>query len=233
MARKYYFKIRKVVLFIVNYKKTVAVVAVGMASLIGTALMQSGSASADTVVDSSHVQVVSGDTLSKIAQEHDTTVSQLAQDNNISNVDLIHVGDVIAVTPGSESSESTNQQATSTVEYQNTNINNTGNNVNTGTASQSVSNNYNNSSVTSENSTVHDQFINAGGTEAMWNAIVMPESGGNPNATNGQYSGLGQTNQSWGTGTVAQQTQGMINYANSRYGSISNAISFRASNGWW
>ena len=205
-----------------------------MASLIGTALMQSDSANADTVVDNNHVQVVSGDTLSKIAQEHGTTVSQLAQDNNISNVDLIHVGDVIAVVPGSESSESTNQQATAPVASRtpNTSIN-TDTTTNNNTVSQPVSNNYNSSSVTSGNSTVHDQFINAGGTEAMWSAIVMPESGGNPNATNGQYSGLGQTNQSWGTGTVAQQTQGMINYANSRYGSISNAISFRASNGWW
>lgn len=197
-----------------------------MASLVGTALMQSGSANADTVVDNNHVQVVSGDTLSKIAQEHGTTVSQLAQDNNISNVDLIHVGDVIAVVPGSESTEPTSQQTTSHVASQTTNI------PNTNTVSQPISNNYN-SSVSNSNSTVHDQFINAGGTEDMWSAIVIPESGGNPNATNGQYSGLGQTNQSWGTGTVAQQTQGMINYANSRYGSISNAIAFRSSNGWW
>lgn len=197
-----------------------------MASLVGTALMQSGSANADTVVDNNHVQVVSGDTLSKIAQEHGTTVSQLAQDNNISNVDLIHVGDVIAVVPGSESKEPTSQQTTSPVASQTTNI------PNTNTVSQPISNNYN-SSVSNSNSTVHDQFINAGGTEDMWSAIVMPESGGNPNATNGQYSGLGQTNQSWGTGTVAQQTQGMIDYANSRYGSISNAIAFRSSNGWW
>ena len=197
-----------------------------MASLVGIALMQSGSANADTVVDNNHVQVVSGDTLSKIAQEHGTTVSQLAQDNNISNVDLIHVGDVIAVVPGSESTEPTSQQTTSPVASQTTNI------PNTNTVSQLISNNYN-SSVSNSNSTVHDQFINAGGTEDMWSAIVMPESGGNPNATNGQYSGLGQTNQSWGTGTVAQQTQGMIDYANSRYGSISNAIAFRSSNGWW
>lgn len=202
-----------------------------MASLIGTALMQSGSANADTVVDSNHVQVVSGDTLSKIAQEHGTTVSQLAQDNNISNVDLIHVGDVIAVTPGSESTAQTSQQTTAPVASPTVNAN-TNTDTNANTASQQVSNDYA-SGVSNNNSTVHDQFINAGGTEAMWNAIVMPESGGNPNATNGQYSGLGQTNQSWGTGTVAQQTQGMIDYANSRYGSVDNAIAFRASNGWW
>ena len=81
---------------------------------------------------------------------------------------------------------------------------------------------------------VYDQFIAAGGTDAMWKYIVMPESGGNPNAVspNG-YRGLGQTKQSWGTGTVAQQTTGMINYAVTRYGSIDNAIKFRQANGWW
>ena len=68
----------------------------------------------------------------------------------------------------------------------------------------------------------------------MWNAIVMPESGGNPNAVspNG-YRGLGQTKESWGTGSVAQQTAGLVNYAVSRYGSIDGAIQFRLANGWW
>ena len=42
----------------------------------------------------------------------------------------------------------------------------------------------------------------------------MPESSGNPNASNGQYHGLGQTNQSWGTGSVASQTQGMVTMLN-------------------
>ena len=81
---------------------------------------------------------------------------------------------------------------------------------------------------------VYDQFIAAGGTDAMWKYIVMHESGGNPNAVspNG-YRGLGQTKQSWGTGTVAQQTAGMINYAVTPYGSIDNAIKFRQANGWW
>lgn len=81
---------------------------------------------------------------------------------------------------------------------------------------------------------VYDQFIAAGGTVALWNAIVLPESGGNPNAVspNG-YRGLGQTKQAWGTGSVAQQTAGLVNYAVSRYGSIDGAIQFRLANGWW
>lgn len=78
------------------------------------------------------------------------------------------------------------------------------------------------------------QFLAAGGTEALWSSVVMPESGGNANAVspNG-YRGLGQTKEGWGTGSVASQTQGMVNYANSRYGSIQNATAFRAANGWW
>lgn len=36
------------------------------------------------------------------------------------------------------------------------------------------------------------QFLAAGGTEALWNSIVLPESGGNPNAVNpAGYRGLG------------------------------------------
>ena len=44
---------------------------------------------------------------------------------------------------------------------------------------------------------------------------------------------LGQSNQSWGYGSVETQTKGMIQYAKARYGSIEAAISFRESNGWW
>src|SRR5699024_1539985 len=77
---------------------------------------------------------------------------------------------------------------------------------------------------------VKAQFLQAGGTEAMWNNIVMPESTGNPNAVNhAGYRGLGQTKESWGTGSVAEQTKGMINYAKERYGSVDNAIAKRQS----
>ena len=81
---------------------------------------------------------------------------------------------------------------------------------------------------------VHDRFIAAGGTEAMWEYIVMPESSGNQDAVNELgYRGLGQTKEYWGTGTVEEQTKGMIQYAEDRYGSIDNAIQFRMANNWW
>lgn len=191
-----------------------------MASLVGTALMQSDSANADTVVDNNHVQVVSGDTLSKIAQEHGTTVSQLAQDNNISNVDLIHVGDVIAVTPGSES---TNQQATAHVASQTTNTNiNTDTIANNNTVSQPVSNNYNSSSVT--------------GSEAEAKAwIANKESGGSYTAQNGRYVGMYQLDASYlqGDYSPANQEQVADKYVTDRYGSWTNAKQFWEVNGYY
>lgn len=80
-----------------------------------------------------------------------------------------------------------------------------------------------------------EQFLQSGGTEAMWDNIVMPESTGNPNATNGQYSGLFQMSPQSGngTGSVSEQTKSAIKYANERYGSVDNAISARQSKGWW
>ncbi|MCE5090196.1 transglycosylase [Staphylococcus devriesei] len=110
-------------------------------------------------------------------------------------------------------------------------------------ASEATPNQYNQqSSVTTTNtnntsndstSSVYQRFIAAGGTQELWEKVVLPESSGNPNASNGQYHGLGQTNQSWGYGSVETQTKGMIQYAKERYGSIEAAISFREANGWW
>lgn len=86
----------------------------------------------------------------------------------------------------------------------------------------------------SVNGSVKERFLAAGGTEAMWNIIVMPESSGNPNAVNELgYSGLGQTKESWGKGSIEYQTKGMINYAKERYGSVDKALAFRSANNWW
>lgn len=84
------------------------------------------------------------------------------------------------------------------------------------------------------NGSTKEQFLASGGSEAMWNSIVMPESSGDPNAVNPLgYQGLGQTKEHWGTGSVATQTEGMIDYANERYGSVEEAIEFREANNWW
>ena len=138
------------------------------------------------------------------------------------------------------------QQVSTTQNQQNNNSND--DNTSTTTSNQSSSNTSTNSSgdsdsssssdssTTSSDSTssVYQQFLAAGGTKELWESIVLPESGGDSDAVNSAgYRGLGQTKESWGTGSVATQTKGMINYAKERYGSIEAAIEFREANGWW
>lgn len=193
-----------------------------MASLVGTALMQSDSANADTVVDNNHVQVVSGDTLSKIAQEHGTTVSQLAQDNNISNVDLIHVGDVIAVVPGTEPASqqnATSVESTAPVASHNTNV---------ATNQQQVySNSYNDNT---------NYAPVANGSEADAKAwIANRESGGSYTAQNGKYTGKYQLDASYLNGdySPANQEQVADQYVAQRYGSWTNAKQFWLSHNYY
>ncbi len=181
---------------------------------LATMGMTAGVASADTY------SVKSGDTLSEIAETNNTTIEKLAALNGITNVNFLSIGQKIEVSADASTAESAAVTTTATSEATTT--------VATATTTSTTS------SATTTSGSVYDQFIAAGGTDAMWTAIVMPESGGNPDAVSANgYRGLGQTKEAWGTGSVATQTAGMINYGVSRYGSIENAISFRQANGWW
>lgn len=205
-------------------------------AVMGAMAIGATTANASTKLDQNHVRVEQGDTVSQIAKDNGTTVDAIVQANHLTNPDMIFVGDNLVLTPNADNNNNQSANAQNNVQpaSQATNkvapaqATNTTNNQASQTSQAPVAQT---TKVTT--GSVHDQFIAAGGNEAMWNAIVIPESGGNPNASNGQYSGLGQTNQSWGTGSVAEQTQGMINYANSRYGSVSNAINFRMSHNFW
>lgn len=188
---------------------------------LATMGMTAGVASADTY------SVKSGDTLSEIAETNNTTIEKLAALNGITNVNFLSIGQEIEVSADASTAESAAVTTTATSEATTTTSEAT-TTVATATTTSTTS------SATTTSGSVYDQFIAAGGTDAMWTAIVMPESGGNPDAVSASgYRGLGQTKEAWGAGSVATQTAGMINYAVSRYGSIENAISFRQANGWW
>lgn len=181
--------------------------------------------------------VVAGDTLSKIADDHGLSLTELlALNDNLSVDTILHVGDKLtvagtpkvtvqpavtqtpAVTPTQTAVVTPTVQAVADIPAV----------AQTATAEPAPA------TATANSGSAYDQFIANGGTDALWNSVVMPESGGNPNAVspNG-YMGLGQTKESWGTGDVATQTRGLVNYATSRYGSVDNAVNFRQSNGWW
>lgn len=206
-----------------------------------TALTVAGIATAAMATDVSAdtYTVKSGDTLSSIAANHNTTVDRILNVNKIADANLIFVGEQFelddqvaastpAVTPAS-SAVATQQSAATSV----ASVAPAASQATSQAAPASSAATTQTTSTSSASGSTYNQFIAAGGTSALWTSVVMPESGGNVNASNGQYHGLGQTNQSWGYGSVASQTQGMLNYATSRYGSVENAISFRAANGWW
>lgn len=206
-----------------------------------TALTVAGIATAAMATDVSAdmYTVKSGDTLSSIAANHNTTVDRILNVNKIADANLIFVGEqfelddqVAASTPAvipASSAVATQQSAATSV----ASVAPAASQATSQAAPASSAATTQTTSTSSASGSTYDQFIAAGGTSALWTSVVMPESGGNVNASNGQYHGLGQTNQSWGYGSVASQTQGMLNYATSRYGSVENAISFRAANGWW
>lgn len=208
-----------------------------------TALAVAGIATAAMATDVSAdtYTVQTGDTLSSIATNHNTTIDRLISVNKIANANLIFAGQQVEL--DDQAAAPVTQQASVQVApvqeqvavaapvaqqapVQQAPVQQAAPVQQKAAPVQSVS-------TAAASGSTYDQFIAAGGNSAMWQSIVMPESGGNVNASNGQYHGLGQTNQSWGHGSVATQTAGMLNYANSRYGSVDNAISFRAANGWW
>ena len=207
-------------------------------------------AKAENTEATTEYTVVSGDTLGKIASKYDVTVSQLKAWNNL-NSDLIVVGQTLSLQAPAQSAEPATapvaqqapvQQTETQVEAPAYQANYQAPTQSYKAPAQPTYNKVQTSQTSykapaqsaSTGGSTKAQFLAAGGTEAMWNTIVLPESSGNPNAVspNG-YQGLGQTKESWGTGSVATQTKGMLNYAKQRYGSVAAAIAFRAQNNWW
>lgn len=185
------------------------------------------------------VTAQSGDTVSKLADEYGVSINSIEKANNInSDTHLIFAGQKYDI-PDSEKTQTTNnnaqvqqaaqaQQQASAAQAQQQAAS-----VQQTAQTQQASNAATKQAASTGGST-YSQFIAAGGTDALWNTVVQPESGGNPNAVspNG-YHGLGQTKESWGYGSVASQTAGMLNYATSRYGSVGGAVAFRQAHGWW
>lgn len=226
------------------------------AGFAGAGLVSAGSANADTIYI-----VQKGDTLSSIAQKvlgDANKYKEIASNNKLSDPNVLSVGEQLDISdngkitplvnsaiPANESNKqqvtikpqlqsnntnSSTKQVTPQVNYAKSNSNNSYQQVKP-QISYAVSESY--QTPVASNESTYSQFIAAGGTPELWNSIVMPESGGNPNAVNGRYHGIGQTSESWGSGSVADQTKGMINYCNSRYGSVSGAIAFRNAHGWY
>ena len=176
-------------------------------AVIASAAALTGVFASAAVANADTVTVKSGDTVSKLAKDYNTTVDAIVNTNKLSNANLIFVGQKLEI--GEATQADNNQQAAQ------------------GQQSQQATTNYNtNSNYTSNVS---------GNEQAAKEWIAARESGGNYGARNGQYIGRYQLSASYlgGDYSPANQERVADQYVASRYGSWSAAQSHWLSNGWY
>ena len=198
----------------INYKKfllgasaTLGVVAFGVLS--------SNSYADASVRNGNVITVESGDTLSEIATTYNTSVDQLVKDNNISNQDLIQVGQQLNLT-GSVNQQPVSQ--TASVSQPQTNQQ---------PVSQPQTNQQPVDNTTSNNQSSSEQEAKE------W--IAQRESSGSYTAQNGQYTGRYQLSSSYLNGDYSPANQERVadQYVASRYGSWANAKNFWLSHNYY
>lgn len=218
-----------------NNSKLKALLAAGTAgaAMLGVGLM-GPTAHADTLIDANHVQVDAGDTLSDIAHKHNTTVDQLAKDNNISDINMIHVGDKLVISSNGQNDN--NVPATTNTSVQATGMNTVQNTaVNTG--SQAVSQQGSAVATTGTNTNGGSSYTSgvSGSEAAAKEWIAQRESGGNYGARNGQYVGRYQLSAAYLNGDYSPANQERVadQYVAQRYGGWQQAQAHWMSAGWY
>ncbi|MGY0228865.1 aggregation-promoting factor [Levilactobacillus brevis] len=215
-----------------NIKK-VLVSTLGTAAVLGAGLFASTtSANADV-----RVTVKSGDTVAKIANQYNSSVSAIETANSLKNVNLIYVGESLSV-PNSTTAASTTVATTATTQSQSTtpaqSTTTTSNSANTatnysGTASHTTAT----TGTTSTNTAATTSTSGSTSSAKSW--IANKESGGSYTASNGNYYGKYQLTKSLLNGdySAANQEKVANSYVSSRYGSWAAAKSFWQANGWY
>lgn len=149
--------------------------------------------------------VKSGDTLSAIAKEKNTTVDAIAKKNKISNVNFISVGQVLEIEDANTTNKTVDQASTSKTD--------------TTQATTTVS--------------ASDGLSAEDAAAKEW--IAQKESSGSYTAQNGQYYGRYQLSLSYLNGDLSEANQEKVanQYVVNRYGSWSAAKNFWLANGWY
>lgn len=215
-----------------NIKK-VLVSTLGTAAVLGAGLFASTtSANADV-----RVTVKSGDTVAKIANQYNSSVSAIETANNLKNVNLIYVGESLSV-PNSTTAASTTAAPTATTQSQSTtpaqSTTKTNNSANTATNYSGTANHTTATTGTTSTNTAATTST-SGSTSSAKSWIANKESGGSYTASNGNYYGKYQLTKSLLNGdySAANQEKVANSYVSSRYGSWAAAKSFWQANGWY
>lgn len=194
-------------------------------AVIASAAALTGVFASTAVANADTVTVKSGDTVSKLAKDYNTTVDAIVNTNKLSNANLIFVGQKLEI--GEATQADNNQQAAQDQQSQQAAQDQQNQQVTPAASSQQATTNYNTTSNYTSNV--------SGNEQAAKEWIAARESGGNYGARNGQYIGRYQLSASYlgGDYSPANQERVADQYVASRYGSWSAAQSHWLSNGWY
>ena len=194
-------------------------------AVIASAAALTGVFASTAVANADTVTVKSGDTVSKLAKDYNTTVDAIVHTNKLSNANLIFVGQKLEI--GEATQADNNQQAAQDQQSQQAAQDQQSQQVAPAASSQQATTNYNTTSNYTSNV--------SGNEQAAKEWIAARESGGNYGARNGQYIGRYQLSASYlgGDYSPANQERVADQYVASRYGSWSAAQSHWLSNGWY
>lgn len=177
--------------------------------------------------ESSTYTVKEGDTLSEIAETHNTTVEKLAENNHIDNIHLIYVGQELVIdgpvapaatpAPTTYAAPAAQDEAVSAPVAETTEVEEE-----TPVVSETVA-----------EETVASTVSGSEAEAKEW--IAQKESGGSYTATNGRYIGRYQLTDSYLNGDYSAENQERVAdaYVAGRYGSWTAAKNFWLNNGWY
>ena len=179
--------------------------------------------------ESSTYTVKEGDTLSEIAETHNTTVEKLAENNHIDNVHLIYVGQELVIdgpvapvatpAPATYAAPAAQDETVSAPVAETTEV------VEEAPVASAP--------VEAETSAPAATVSGSEAEAKEW--IAQKESGGSYTATNGRYIGRYQLTDSYLNGDYSAENQERVAdaYVAGRYGSWSAAKNFWLNNGWY
>ena len=174
--------------------------------------------------------VKAGDTLSEIAETHNTTVEKLAKLNNIKNIHLIYVDQVLVIDGEAPAASTTTEAPVAEVEE-------TPAVAETVVEETTYEETYEapaSAPAATESYSAPAATVSGSEAEAKeW--IAQKESGGSYTATNGRYIGRYQLTDSYLNGDYSAENQERVAdaYVAGRYGSWTEAKNFWLNNGWY
>ena len=170
-----------------------------------------------------------GDTLSEIAETHNTTVEKLAKLNNIKNVDLIFIDQVLVIDGEAPVAQTTTTEAPVAEVEETPAVAETVVEETTYEATYEAP-----APAATESYSAPAATVSGSEAEAKeW--IAQKESGGSYTATNGRYIGRYQLTDSYLNGDYSAENQERVAdaYVAGRYGSWTAAKNFWLNNGWY